>query len=764
MSDKIAFAACPNLISELRSVIKSHYADEAAPILMRTDCFKKCVVDRPFFERSFVSGCQKYGRIEILSGCFCDKDGLISSSSKIRVYPEPLCFKLFINPGIVDSLIKSGCYLLTPVWLSRWKYIVEKVWGFNNSGARNFFKESGIKKIVLIDTGVFNGSTKIDINGKLTGFSEYMRLPCENIRAGLHYFKAIIDARINSWRIELADRNHKRQIADYNKKLSHNMAAFEFTDEISSTLDEKTIAEKTAGLFLTLFAPVKISYYSLRDLSAQWTLNYKNAAGSGPQKLEYTAASVEDDNYLKGFISKGKAFHKPYCIEHETGFSAFLGAESEIYGFVSVCGVQFPEYMDDYVELAAAIVNIASIALSNARKYQKITAAIEEVKRATKAKDLFFANMSHELRTPIASIIGFCDLLNDEKIKGAVREFLSYIKTSADLLMSHVNNILDFSKMESGRMAIDNSEFSLSCLIKEVAGVIKAQAGAKSIKLEIEIDSADERLIGDYAKLRQVLLNLTANAVKFSEKNSRVYLKASLVVKTNETCCIKFSVKDEGIGIAEDKLQSIFRPFSQADGSVARRFGGTGLGLSISDGLVKIMGGTGIEVESVPREGSCFYFTLKFKKAGHEKIGPASSETAVSLKIGQGGPRYEILVIDDNAMNLSLMEKMVKKLGYGFIKADSGASAVEIVKKRASAGEEIHLIFVDIQMPDMDGIQTSLKIRETGCMAPIVAVSASNLDAYDPAAVKKAGIDFFMHRPIGLKNIMEAVGRFIERG
>ncbi len=770
MPEKIAFAVCSNLINELKLVLNSDSCTDAIPVLMPANCLKKCVINDALFKRLLSGGSEKYDKIELISGCFYDKNGLIKSSPEITVYPEPLCFKLFINPGIIDSFIKNGSYLIMPAWLLRWKFNVEKIWGFNKSCAIEFFAESRIKKLTLINTGIFAGNSKIDLSEKLSEFCEYMGLPGENIDAGLHYFKAIIDSRLNSWRLEKARENHKRDLSRLGKKLSYSMAAFEFTDEILSGLEEKNIVEKITGLFFNLFAPERIIYYSLSGGTIKWLMS--PAAGRMPDGgYEYRPPAAEDEIYFKKYMPEDEAFEKPRCFDFAGGFCVYIGDAVEKQGFVIVEGLKFPSYTEDYIELAGVIANISSIALSNARKYQKILRAVDDAQKANKAKDFFLANMSHELRTPIASIIGFCELLTDGGLPSAAREFAAHIKTSAGMLLSQVSNILDFSKIEAGRVEVENINFSLVRLIQEVSDIIKVQADLKFIKFQTELISNVDNLVGDYGKLRQVLVNLTANAVKFSEKGT-VILSAHSREECSGKVFVKFSVKDEGPGIVPDKLKIIFKPFSQADGSVTRRFGGTGLGLSISESLVKIMGGSAITVESSPGAGSCFSFVLEFKTFASQNLngGVQISEfeaghSEIEFKGGANNTRecYKILAVDDNPMNLELISTMIKRLGHNAVKACGGEAALELFKNMGADGvAKIDLIIMDLQMPGMDGLQTSRKIRESGIEVPIVLLSAINSVNNDASFLAESGINSFLSKPISMKDLISVFQRYIK--
>ncbi|HOT77400.1 MAG TPA: ATP-binding protein, partial [Candidatus Wallbacteria bacterium] len=559
----------------------------------------------------------------------------------------------------------------------------------------------------------------------------------------------VLEAKLNSWRLEKSDENHKKQIGELNRKLSYNLSAFEFTSEIACAVDEKNIAQKIIYLFDSLFAPCDIFYYSLEGAVINWVMTRNRQI-----------TQCEKDRQFKGILESADkmAADGMTCLPCGEGFKVFIGAPGEKQGLAVIENLKFPRYINNYMELAESVADISSIAISNARKYEKIEAAVEEARKASSVKSSFLANMSHELRTPISSIIGFCDLAHSKEASAETREFIGYIKTSSRILLSLVNNILDFSKIEAGGLEIENADFSLGDTVRQAAGMVKVQADAKKVNLEHCVPEPDRMLTGDAFKLRQVLLNLLSNAVKFSDRGT-VFIEARTVKDEGESVQITFSVKDEGIGIEESKKDIIFKPFSQADGSVSRKFGGTGLGLSISESFVKLMGGREICVESSPGRGSRFYFTLEFKKAQKKpaaaKIEDASASIPAQRSImDQGGEKYKILVVDDNLINLELMKRIIDKSGHVSSGADSGEAALRLLE-----GDAFDLIIMDLQMPVMDGLETSTAIRGRNIITPIIAVSATTIERCAEKC-SAAGIDAFVQKPVGFQSLKDIIQKY----
>ncbi len=382
----------------------------------------------------------------------------------------------------------------------------------------------------------------------------------------------------------------------------------------------------------------------------------------------------------------------------------------------------------------------------------EIKKARMEAERANRMKSDFLANMSHEIRTPMNSIIGFSDMMYNTKLDENQLDCLSHIKTSSQALLSLINDILDFSKIEAGKLEIENIEFDPARILYEVVGIVMPMLNAK--KLDVNIANTYElkhKLIGDSNRLRQVLLNFATNAIKFSAsgKIEIIFEKNS---ETETEADVTFGVRDEGIGIAPEKLEQIFSPFVQADNSTTRRFGGTGLGLAISNQLVKLMGAEKIFVESLPGRGSKFYFTLKLKKGALIKGGGACAPAA-KIDGGKVKKSRKILLAEDSPPSIALMLKLLKMLGHEVIVAEDGERAV-----RAARAEKFDLIFMDVQMPELDGISATVKIREFDRVTPIVAMTASAMKD-DIDSCLKAGMAACVSKPINVSEIEGVINR-----
>ncbi|EKD68707.1 MAG: hypothetical protein ACD_47C00476G0002, partial [uncultured bacterium] len=317
----------------------------------------------------------------------------------------------------------------------------------------------------------------------------------------------------------------------------------------------------------------------------------------------------------------------------------------------------------NFVALKEDISVRKSIEEELGKSREEAVQARRAAEEANEAKSRFLAAMSHEIRTPMNSIIGFADMLTSTELNTEQKELLEYVKTSSSALLSLINNVLDISKIEAGKFEVEYVEFDLGSVLEQVVGITRANASKKRIKFAYMLDSAiNFKIVSDPTRLRQVLLNLVDNAVKFTPAGKNVKISISLESCSAETADISFMISDEGIGIPENKFASIFQSFMQSDVSIAGKFGGTGLGLTISNHLVRIMGGEGIKVRSAEGSGSEFYFNLALKKGSSVNYS-AQKRSAADHSNPASPERYSVLLAEDNISNVTLATKVL--LGFG---------------------------------------------------------------------------------------------------
>jgi len=373
------------------------------------------------------------------------------------------------------------------------------------------------------------------------------------------------------------------------------------------------------------------------------------------------------------------------------------------------------------------------------------------------AKSDFLANMTHEVRTPLNGILGMTGLALETQLQSDQREYLELVKSSAEALLSLVNDVLDFSKYEVGKLGLDCVEFSLRALVRDVLRPLALRASVSGLAFESVIeDQAPDRLIGDPLRISQVLRNLAGNAIKFTNAGQvSVNVRAESIEGSKVT--LRLSVVDTGIGIPPEKHRMIFEPFTQADGSTTRKYGGTGLGLSISTGLVELMGGR-IWVESEVGQGSAFHFTLPLElapPAQSSEPGPSPSSTQERCKQDGAKRKLRILVAEDNSVNQRLAARLLEREGHSVTIAGSGQEALELSER-----ERFDLILMDVQMPDLDGLQATARIRErergSGRRVPIVAMTAQAAES-DRVRCLESGMDAYVTKPIRVPDLMRMI-------
>ena len=392
-----------------------------------------------------------------------------------------------------------------------------------------------------------------------------------------------------------------------------------------------------------------------------------------------------------------------------------------------------------------ALAFLAVLFIKNRRASKQLELQSEVVLAASKAKGTFLAHMSHEIRTPMNSIIGFSELALDGETSEKTRGYLAKIHANAEWLLQIINDILDISKIESGKMELENIPFDMHDLFENCRTLILPKAAEKGLKLLFYAEpSVGKRPLGDPTRLRQILVNLLSNAVKFTN-SGMVKVFTEITAQTEKTVTFHFEIKDSGIGMTGEQIQKIFEPFMQAETGTTRKYGGTGLGLAICKNFIELMGGRLI-VESAPGVGSKFSFDLTFNTIDITDYETLDRKT-VHNEIEKPAFDGEILLCEDNVMNQQVICEHLARVGLKTVVVENGKIGVEMVQRRKKKGEkQFDLIFMDIHMPVMDGVEAAMKIIELETGVPIIAMTA-NIMANDREIYKASGMQDCVGKP-----------------
>ncbi|MFN2464397.1 MAG: response regulator [Candidatus Dormibacteria bacterium] len=526
---------------------------------------------------------------------------------------------------------------------------------------------------------------------------------------------------------------------------------------ISSLSDQlrsanRAAEEETARLSNSLRLLLESAGEGIYGIDIEGRCTFMNAAAAAALGVEQEQVMAE---VMHPLFHHTRADGTPYAAEEGPIYDVLRGGGSCRVATEVLWrrdGTSFPAEYSAFPIVDGEAVTGAVVTFNDISERKRIERDLAEAHtkamEASRLKSEFLANMSHEIRTPMNGVIGMTGLLFTTALDAEQREYASAISQSAEALLTVINDILDFSKIEAGKIDIEVIDFDLRFVVEDAAKLVAPRADEKGLELAVMVDPQMSMMVcGDPGRIRQVLINMLGNAIKFTD-TGEVLLRVRMAEEHGDTAVVRFEVTDTGIGIEAGKQASLFESFTQADASTTRRFGGTGLGLAICKRLVERMGGE-VGVQSKPGEGSTFWFNLKLEKVTeHPRM--TAPDTAL------GGVR--VLVVDDNRTNRVVLEQNLKMWGARPQSFERGVDALAGMRDAAAAGDPYRLAILDYQMPEMDGVGLAGAIRrDEGIREARLVLLTSSARPGDARAARDAGIDAFLTKPVRISDLYECL-------
>ena len=552
----------------------------------------------------------------------------------------------------------------------------------------------------------------------------------------------------------------ERDTADAEAR-AHNQELEERLALQEQLLEQQRSSEQMTKLITALASDYRSVYYIELDRDEGMCYQEREDLAHHFKEGERFPYLASVTAYAEEFVTEAYrdeflAFIQPETIKHnlaETRITSYRylidRGEGESWEMVRFAGVRHPEDRDDHLvhSVGACFTDVDEETRRQLAQSQTLADALADAERANRAKTSFLSNMSHEIRTPMNAIIGLDTIaLNDPDTPEQTRDYLQKMGDSADHLLSLINDILDMSRIESGRMMLKNEEFSFSKLLESINTIFSGQCQDAGLNYQCHIKSeVDDAYIGDSVKLRQVLINILGNAVKFTPAGGSVEFDVERKAHFDGKSTLLFTITDTGIGMSEEFLPHLFDAFAQEDASSTNRYGSSGLGMAITKNIVEMMNGS-IEVASAKGEGTSFAVTVTLTDC-------AAGCEGADIEIVPH--EMSVLIVDDDPIACEHAKLVLEKAGIASEIACGGAEAIDMVRVRHARRDPYNLILVDWQMPEMDGVETTRHIREiVGDESAIIILTAYRWDDVLEEALE-AGVDSFIPKPLFASQVVE---------
>src|SRR5271157_4620520 len=714
MGDRPTFvlAVCESLRREAESIAGTAGFEDVEVRVHPVVCLER----EPGWE-AIVGGCaaqRPFGKMCVAGGSCA---GRLAASNpdpgRIEIWDAGQCLYLLAGKTYVDHCQSRGLYVLSPGWLEHWEGHVRR-WGFDRDTARQFFGEA-MSGLLLLDTGFYP-----DAAARLEAMAGFVGLPASTTPVGMDPFRRWASELVLRWRLDSAEGARRAARAEAQRVRAHAAMVLDLMNRLTDIRSEAEVIRQGLDLCRMLYAPRSAAFHGV------------SPAGDPP-----------DASWTPG----------------RRGFRIRVRRREAEFGVLELEDVAFPEWQDRYLSTALAIGRMMALAISNARGYQALERERDRSEAATRAKSDFLSAMSHEIRTPLNGVVGMAQLLLATELSSVQRHYAEVAQASGRALLALSDEILDLSKIESGKLTLEAHDFDVRTTLSEAVSVLAVRAEAKGLALDGETAPEVPRLVrGDSHRLRQVLINLIGNAVKFTDRGG-IAVRVTLDKQTGAGATLRFAVSDTGIGIPRERMAAVFSPFVQADASTTRKYGGTGLGLAISRQLAELMGGE-IGVESEEGAGSTFWFTAVFGRAAAEHAPqPAPERSAEWLRAAgrpNSGRQPRILVAEDDSTGQAVALAQLSSLGFAADVAGTGMQAIQALE----AGE-YDLVLMDCRLPDMDGYEATGRMRAAGRTdIPIIALTADAMRGHRERCIG-AGMNDFLSKPVELDRLREMLLKWL---